>query len=54
MPDVFLANLCSLRNAFMLKKCFINAFYDEFCAWSDLGIFRIFKAFVPDLRKDFV
>ena len=45
MPDVFLADLCSLCNAFMLKVCFINVFYDEFCAWSD---FRIFRIFVPD------
>ena len=32
MPDFVLVNLCSLCNAFMLKICFINAFYDEFCA----------------------
>ena len=48
MPDFVLANLCSLCNAFMLKICFINAFYDEFCAWSDFKIFRIFRVFVLD------
>ena len=48
MPDFVLVNLCSLCNAFMLKICFINAFYDEFCAWSDFKIFRIFRVFVLD------
>ena len=37
MCDVFLANLCSLCNTFMLKICFINAFYDECFAWTDFA-----------------
>ena len=53
MSDVFLVNLCSLCDTFMLKECFINAFYDEFCLWSDFQVFKIFRVFILDRQEYF-
>ena len=53
MSDVFLVNLCSLCDTFMLKESFINAFYDEFCLWSDFQVFKIFRVFILDRQEYF-